>query len=208
MKVATHSLSKRAEDIIKSPRFLLESIPEGKKKGETGSIFLVTGSDKILTVKHYTPSSQIEFLFAEVLCLFSSGKTLEETWKISYREVDSFLRDENHLPFAADLAEKGEEIFVQTKLSLMAAFFKEAHKEQFSLWQKGVLGWQELSLVEKNRWALEVTSALSWDLVLCERESLVVDKVFPGLSPEALSFFMDELFAFRSNIPPMKVVAV
>nr|BDT28701.1 hypothetical protein BHI3_21670 [Bacteriovorax sp. HI3] len=202
MKVNLSSLSQRAQALISAPRFYLE--------GESRELdFAIENvGDKILTARHRGPRDEMSFLFAEVLSQFSEGKTLREIWRISFREIESFLRDENHLPFSPEDALKLENLFVKVKLSLMGALFRVVHALDFSEVSKASSRWSELSLVEKNKSSQVLFSALSWDFIYCDGEVSYVRGVFEGLSTEAMEAFLGEIFRGAGKVLPMKVVAV
>lgn len=202
MKVNLSSLSLRAQALISAPRFYLE----GDSHGTDFAIENI--GDKILTARHRGPRDEVSFLFAEVLARFSEGKTLREIWRISFREIESFLRDENHLPFSPEDPQELENLFVKVKLSLMAALFRVAHALDFSEVSKAFSRWNELSLVEKNKSSQVLFSALSWDFIYCDGEVSHVSEVFDGLSKEGTESFLREIFRGEGKVLPMIVVAV
>lgn len=198
MKVNLNTLSKRAQEVLSSPRFLLD---DSSKKA---SFAVECAGDKILTARHKSSLEDVSFLFAEVLCLFSQGKNILEVWKISYREVESFLRDENHLPFLPVDPKELESLFIKTKLSLMGALLKSSH--QFNL--VDVSQWEALSLVEKNKLAQALFSALSWDFIYCDGKTMQVSGAYEGFTSELATGLLTAIFKADGKDLPMIVVAV
>lgn len=202
MKVNLNSLSKRAQSLISNPKFALPNA-----RGPL-TFKVSTAGDKILTAEYAGDPEEMELLFSEVLATFSKNKSLKDLWQISYREIENFLRDENHLPFSPEAQEDLEDIYIKTKLSLMADVLTSTHKEEFLGLKSSLELWEELSLVEKNKWSQAFLSTLSWELVFCERDILTVSGVFPGLKSSHLSFFVTQIFRGEGKVLPMKLVAV
>ena len=100
------TFSKRAQDFLSTPRhalakterelgnrlwfwdFSLEKIQQNNFK-----------SDKILTLNYFNNSASVlDSLFLETLSRMVIGRDIEFLQRLSFRELENFLRDENHLP--------------------------------------------------------------------------------------------------------------
>lgn len=201
MKVNLNSISKRAQHFLKNPVFY---------KAELNSDFEVSvdDNDKILTVFHGKNPEDVDFIIAEVLAKFSENKKIQDIWKINFREIESFLRDENHLPAFSENIPEVDNILTSTKISLIGFAVKaklgSKAKDLFSQRKN----WNQLTLAAKNVWAKELLAPLGWQLILCEEEVLTVTSVPPGVDEAGLSHLIHTVLSGAESLPPMKVVAV
>lgn len=201
MKVNLNSISNRAQHFLKNPLFY---------KAGLDSDFIVTvdDNDKILTVFHGKNPDDMDFIIAEVLAKFSENKKIQDIWKINFREIESFLRDENHLPAFTDNTLELENILASNKISLIGFAVKaKLGPKAFDLFSQRK-NWNQLTLAAKNLWAKELLAPLGWQLILCEEEVLTVTSVPPGIDEAGLSLLFSTVLSGAESLPPMKVVAV
>ena len=201
MKANLNTISKRAHKILDNPMHLNPGIE---------SDFLVTldSSDKILTVFHQGTSGEIELIFGEVLSILVKNKTISEVWKINYREVESFLRDENHLQAFGEPVEELDKILTVSKITLIAEAIKGRGGEKFVTLKEIMFDWENLSLVAKNQWASEFLELVGFELVFCD-ESLLTFTNFPkDLLRSELEILVQKILGGGEIVLPMKVVAV
>ena len=109
-------------------------------------------SDKVLTLSYSNPSlNSFESVFLECLARILNGKKLNSLLGLSFREIENYLRDENHL--SAFMQTDGVELencFRKVKNSLLGSvILNKIGKNQSSAYQ--LASWPQLSLVEKNR---------------------------------------------------------
>ena len=201
MKVNLNNISHRAQGLIKTPKFF--------KKG-TSSDFLVTidEQDRILTVTHGKNPDDIEFILAEVVAKFSENKNIFDIWKINFRETESFLRDENHLPAFTGDTQEIESILIHIKASIIGFALKSKIKKEqewiFSQWKN----LNFISLTLQNQWAQALVKVLNWELVFYEESILTVTNTPEGIDSETLSLLINTILSGEEMIPPVKVVAV
>ena len=224
------ALSKRAQAILSDPRHLLLEKRGARKNYWHFSIEKIQQNhfqkDKILTLSYFASGGELgdgngaedlfHALFQEAISRIGHGKAVLYLLQLSFRELENFLRDENHLPFfdhsAIDLAEN---IFKMVKNTLLVDLvLKEIeNKDSFSPSQKG---WEQLNLVEKNRKALlfvEVLNNLFFpvtnlQLALVEEyEMAILMNDFP-VGVEVIKALVIELFGNVEEISSFKVVAV
>ena len=201
MKVNLNNISKRAQSFIKSPKFF---------KKDTSTDFLVTidDQDRILTVSHGKDPDNMEFILAEVVAKFSENKKISDIWKINFREIESFLRDENHLPaFGTDTLEI-ESLLALIKASLVGHALKSKVKKEQNLIISQRNQWSHLSLTVQNVWAQSLVKTLDWELVFCDGDKLFVKNTPVGVDTETLSVLINIIVSGEEIIPPLKVVAV
>lgn len=201
MKLNLNSISGRAQSFLKNPSFY---------KAGLLSDFIVTvdGNDKILTAFHGKNAGDVDFIIASVLAKFSENKKILDIWKINFREIESFLRDENHLPAFTENIPELEQILNSNKISLVGSAIKaklgSEAENLFSLRKN----WNQLSLAAKNQWAQKLSAALGWELILCEEEVLTVTSTPSGVDEAGLSVLIGTVLSGAETLPPMKVVAV
>lgn len=201
LKINSEKLSQRARNILAKPSFYQANLDA--KFGVKMDL-----SDKILTVFHSGNREELSFLLEDVLCLFAQNKRLPELFKLNVREMESFLRDENHLP-ATDLSfEELEKSLKSSIVSLVACALKSKLTERFSVLLEQFQSWEKLSLVEKNRWAQELFGHLNCQLILAESLQITLSEVPAGLEEGHLEELLGELFETGPKLLSMKVVAV
>lgn len=219
MKTDYSHLTKRSQSLIEEAKFL--------KKDQAEDFNVVFDShDKILTV-HYCPQENIiRLLFCEILARFTAKKPLEYIISLSFREIESFLRDENHLPSFLSLKEDElsgskegyeapERVLEDLKISLLAHALKAKNASFLSFSALLLKEWHQHSLVLKNQWAQDLLKEIgkelkgwgSWELVLCEDSALTLTGAPVFLQGASLDLFFRKLLASK-KVLPMKVVAV
>lgn len=201
MKVNPNEISQRAQTFIKVAKFFKQGLPGDFQVS-------IDEQDKITAVFHGKNSNDIEFILAEVLAKFSVNKKILEVWKINFREIENFLRDENHLQaFTGDM-DKIESIFIKLKAGLIGFAVKvklDNHQEwSISQRRKGI----SQSLTAQNEWAQILIRPLGWELVLCEKSILTVTNTPLGVDDETLTLLINTILSGEEIIAPMKVVAV
>ena len=201
MKANLKNMSQRSQDFIKNPKFF---------KSDISSDFLITVDDydKILTVFHGKNPEDVDFILAEVVAKFSENKKISDVWKINFREIESFLRDENHLPAFGSETHEIESILTQVKTCLIGYAFKEKLKQQHKWIISQRKNWNHLTLTAQNEWAQVLVGALGWELIFCEESILTVTNTPIGVDAETLSLLINTIVSEEEIILPMKVVAV
>ena len=212
-------LSNRAQCLLKSPRHLYKE--DGKieqkekftwhfKTVETNNNFL---DDKILTLSFGESSNILETLFKEAISQMSSGRTVHFLEKLSFRELENFLRDENHLPVfhQTDLL-KAQEIAKVVKNSLLSELLEKKIDKKMA----PPISWNDLSLVQKNLQSRSLIFAInslfpqvkSIELALAEEDKVsIVMNDFP-LSLEVLEGVLESHFLVSLTKTSLKMVAV
>lgn len=213
-----HSLySLRAKDLLEHPQFSLnlDARTAFRWKVEYSGVTSQFQTDKILTLKYsHQTSDEIFNVFAESVGRLSQGKTVDSLMALSFREIESFLRDENHLAsFADEIQKRAEETFLQVKISLIVYILAE--KIQFSgTWSEQKSPWHKLSLADKNRAVSHLVSELGklfsagkpLELVLAEGDTVTVNKNDFPLDLEIIEGLMGQLFSVEESISALKVV--
>ncbi len=201
MKVNLDTTSKRAQGILANPQF---------KNEELDSDFQVNldGSDRILTVFHSGKSGEIELIFSEALAVFAKNRTLSELWRINFREIENFLRDENHLPAFLEEASVLEEILRARKISLIAEAYKSKAGEEIYTLVEMMFDWRNLSLVGKNQWAMELLKIVGSELIFCDEETLSFTQASKDVAGSDLELLIQKILGGGEIVLPMKVVAV
>lgn len=201
MKVNLSTTSKRAQEILANPRF---------KNADLSSEFGVTldRSDKILTVFHNGKSGEIELIFNDVLAIFAKNRSILDLWKINFREVENFLRDENHLPAFGDMTTEMEEILNLQKIGLVAETLKTGASEEIKTLTEMLFDWEKLSLVAKNEWARDFLKILGSELIFCDGTTMTFTKFPKDVGNMDLEIMVGKIFEGGELILPMKVVAV
>jgi hypothetical protein len=208
LKAVTHKLSVRAKELLEKKEFFKDSQVNDFE-------VVLDSSDKILTATYSTSSTEIEQLFKEIISRFSKGRSLKQALEINFRELESFLRDENHLPsFSEDSFQELSELLNDLKLSLVTSALSTKNPSFKELSETLLISWQELSLVDKNQWAKRLVSEIqkelkhNFELLWCDESSLTF-KILPeqtsGLAPVPLFV---KLLGGSKNLLPIKVVAV
>lgn len=168
----------------------------------------VDENDKILTVFHGKNADEVDFIIAEVLAKFSENKKIGDIWKINFREIESFLRDENHLPAFTENIPELESILNSNKISLIGFTVKaKLGPVVFELISQRK-NWNMLSIAAKNEWAQKILAPLGWELILCEEEVLTVTSTPSGVDEAGLSLLISTILSGVDSLLPMKLVAV
>lgn len=201
MKVNLNNMSQRAQGFIQNPKFFKEGT-------SSGFIVSVDDNDSILTVSHGKSPDDIEFILAEVVAKFSENKKISDVWKINFREVESFLRDENHLLAFGDDTHEIESVLGGLKVSLISFAFRSKLKNDYEWFISQRKNWNRLSLTAQNEWAHALIKPLGWELVFCEGDILTVTSTPAGVVAESLSLLINTILGEEETLLPMKVVAV
>lgn len=168
----------------------------------------VDENDKILTVFHGKNADEVDFIIAEVLAKFSENKRILDIWKINFREIESFLRDENHLPAFTENIPELESILGTHKISLIGFAVKSKLGASSLELVSQRKNWNQLSIAAKNEWAQKLLAPLGWELILCEEEVLTVTSTPSGVDEAGLSLLINTILIGADSLLPMKVVAV
>ncbi len=208
MKAETHKLSIRAKELLEKKEFF-------KASQENDFEVILDSSDKILTATYSSSSTEIELLFKEIISKFSKGRSLKQALEINFRELESFLRDENHLPaFPEESSQELSELLKELKLSLVTSALYSKNPSFKELSEALLRRWQELSLVEKNQWAQRLISEIqkelnqNFELLWCDETSLTIKTVAEQASGLAPGPFLLKLLGGSKKLLPIKVVAV
>lgn len=148
-------LSKRALLILEKPEHVTKCSPNLPRKwnftcekyGEYRFL-----SDKILTLSYLAPVlSDAEILIIEAFSRMCIGRNIEFINNLSFRELENFLRDENHLPvFESAVLTNVENIYQEQKVSLLSSILIEGLKSHNGE-NCTTKFWSELTYIEKNR---------------------------------------------------------
>lgn len=197
-----NTISKRAQDLLEKKAFFKNEL------SETFEVSLGAG-DKILTVFHGNKKNNLIFIFSEALSLFSKNFYAHEIWKINFREIENYLRDDNDLlAFPNVKKEELEEVFEEIKLSLIAKIIEEKLANNLQPLQATLNKWESLSLVAKNTWGMELFKNLGWDLVYCDKETLTVTNLQKGVGEKTAERLLNLILKREERGLPFKVVAV
>ncbi len=208
MKAETHKLSIRAKELLEKKEFF-------KASQENDFEVVWDSSDKILTVTYSSSSTENELLFKEIISKFSKGRALKQVLEINFRELESFLRDENHLPaFPEESSKELSELLNRLKLSLVTSALYSKNPSFKELSEALLRNWEELSLVEKNQWAQRLISEIqkelnqNFELLWCDETSLTIKTAAERASGLAPGPFLLMLLGESKKLLPIKVVAV
>lgn len=170
-------------------------------------------SVKFLSLSFFTSSTHpIELLILESVSRFVKDRDLNFLINLRFRELENFLRDENHLPvFSSDSGSLAEESFEKTKNSLVLAAIYGKISTFVNL-----ENWHEKSLIDKNKSAKNFIFALNslfktaipLELVLAENDEIsIIANSFP-LSMIILNDLFNLSIGNSLEISSLKVVAV
>ena len=216
--------SKRAESILAKPVHALSEtaiIPNHQKwiwefalEERTHKFFQ---NDKILTLLYFNQhGTRQDLLILETLSQMCIKREIQFLQKLTFRELENFLRDENHLAvFKNSEVDSPEESFKRVKNSLLVAILSSEIKkiEKNGLHLKH---WSQLTLVEKNlisrNLVLSLNSLFSeakpLELALATAtEIALVMNEFP-IGHEVIEWLARELFGIQEGETSLKVVAV
>ncbi len=171
-------------------------------------------TDRILTLRYgHSTGNELTDLFLESLCRLSEGKMVQAVFALSFREVENFLRDENHLPaFTETIEDEAREAFFRVKSTLASAILLE---NVDVLKELGVeSSWSELNLSGKNRTLLALFSWLnnrlgqthSLDLILAEENTVTVKNNDFPLELPLVESFLNQIFRTEGTQSPLKVI--
>lgn len=216
--------SKRAHELLTSPLYLLHKNLDLKVNSNWTWQFSVEKSklnnfesDKILTLGYFINSvSSIESLFLEAISQMTLGRNIGTIRSLSFRELENFLRDENHLPVFEKSAEISPEVsFKKVKTSLLVTLLLSEIKKNMGNDSSFEI-WSELNLIEKNKMGQIFissinnlfSSAIPLQLALASTEEIaVVLNDFP-ISIEVIEGLANEILGKAEEISCLKVVAV
>lgn len=208
--------SARAQNFLNNPNHLQ------KELGRPWKLELSSG-DKILTLSYsppqLEPSKVPSSLFCEVLSVFALNRSVEVIDTFSYREVENFLRDANHLSaFSLTSAEsaEAEKAFGVIKWQLFAAAVFELMKKQTGFSLDYFNGWGSETLVEKNRSAAKFITEFNTvvplgktvEFVFAEGDTLHLKATTGKWAADSLIHFMHSLLSEFNGATGIKVVAV
>ena len=157
-----------------------------------------------MTVHHRYSPYTFEFLFAESLALLIKSKNIGVLWGINSREIESFLREENHRAAFLDLDLDWKSIFIKVQ----SDFLIEAYlvmKNQQLLPQKT---YSQSTFVDKNLKANQICALLGWELILLKDDVLTAKVPSIGIQNLDLSFIVNEVNKDWLEDHLLKVVAV
>ena len=174
-------------------------------------------SDKILTLFYLNiKGSLLESLFLEAISRLITEKSISFLLKLTYREMENFLRDENHLPvFNNSMNYLAEESFKTVKNSLLTTFLITEIQENKGLSFQS-LHWENLTLIEKNQKAQTIITLLNslflgstpLQLALAEKETIsIIINDFP-VANDVLEELFKVIFHTTKENSSFKVIAV
>ncbi len=180
---------------------------------------LRTEDDKVLTLSYENHSgNQLHLLFLECLTRIASEKTILFLVKVNFREIENYLRDENHLlAFPVEDFKVYEAEFKIIHNSLLISLLIRKLNTELNLDMASLFkNWVHLSLVVKNSQALLFVNALnkilltnnSLQLIMAENAALtIILNDFP-MDISILQGVVDEIFRSHNQDSSLKVVAV
>lgn len=208
--------STRAKNLLFHPRFAMKSDEVGlswRLEYSGGTHYFQT--DKILTLQYsHSEDNDLKNIICESICVLSQGKTMSFVTFLAFRELESFLRDENHVrSFAEEVEAHATEIFAQVKTSLLV----HALASRIVLpapWSEQKFLWKSLSLTEKNRAVTVLIDEIAklfpegkiMELVLAEEGTVTVKKNDFPLDLPVFEGLMGQLFSNDTPNSPLKVV--
>ncbi len=210
--------SKRALDLLKNPKHS-ENLEENETWSWNFTLDTSTANflgDKILTLTYTNLSSEeSESLFLETLSRVINGKNIDFLTRLSFREVENYLRDENHLP-AFDTKEEVslQNCFKKVKNSLLFALILKKIKENIGTHLQKA-SWENLSFVDKNRKVMAVLNDLNLlffqgkraEVALVENDTIFLIKNDLPLDLEVVELIFQSLFHKNNGKSSLKVVA-
>lgn len=214
---SSFSFSKRAESLLDNQRHSKTSFQDETwswdftlKESES---FL---GDKILTLMYSNlPTERSDSLFLETISILSIEKNIDFLIRLGFREVENYLRDENHRPaFDAKDEISLEKSFKKVKNSLLSALILNKLKETKDKYRQNI-SWNDLSFVEKNRRVMAILEDLNLlfpkgkkaSLALVENETIFLVKNDLPLDLDTVELILRPLFHIDSGKSSLKVVA-
>jgi len=163
--------------------------------------------DKILTVYHNlnpVDHTSLTALLAECLCRLTIKKNLKEVWKLTFRELENYLRDENHKPaFGGDYAHVEQE-FLRLKALLIG--FGYSHKLQKI--SSTMASFESLNLLRKNKLGEELCEIFGWEFIFSEGEVLYFKSQLPWLTNDISKIILESAAGESFKSSSIKLVAV
>ncbi|MBC7540831.1 MAG: hypothetical protein H7281_18565 [Bacteriovorax sp.] len=218
------TFSKRAQDFLSTPRHSGTSNTNESSDNKWFWDFSVEKiqqnefqSDKILTLFYFNNSASIlESLFLEALSRMVIGRDITFLHRLSFRELENFLRDENHLPvFDILVTIAPEESFKVVKNSLLVTLLKKEIEKKAGT-KSPKKAWNQLTLVEKNQAGRAFIERINnlflqakpLQLAFASSEEMaIVMNDFP-VSAEVIEGLARESFGYTEEISSLKVIAV
>ncbi len=203
-----------AEAAVESSKFQQNWIWNVERHNSAGIDFL---SDKILTLNYSIQNStEAELLFLEAISRLSLEKPISFILNLNYRELENYLRDENHLPVFIDSWTNSSEVsFKKVKNSLLMALIQKEIDPKFTIEFKK-RSWNKLNLVEKNQQSLSLINVLnnvflpmkSIQLVFARNEEVSIIMNDFQLNLDVIEGLFHHNFLGASENSSLKVVAV
>lgn len=208
--------SKRAQEFIANPKYFLKNEKPGWGFELVRSDESLLG-DKFLTLTYFKFSNlEIDNLFCESLSQMCVGKNIAFLIKLTFREVENYLRDENHLPvFEETSSSIIEKSYKMVKNSLLASVIMNKIQDTKFHFREGE-NWKSLGLVQKNRLIADFVTTVQapfvlvrpLQLVFVENDTVsVVINDFP-IELEALEMLCNRFFKSEDAETYLKFVAV
>ena len=210
--------SQRAHQFIESPMHALPSKCNSELDSDDSHAYwkFEMNGDKILTLQYcvFPGRNQLVELFCESLARLCETKSLEDLIKLSFRELESYLRVENH-----QLALEGDflylnDLFLSVKSDLIVAIIY--NKLSLKLKKRVAAPWESLSLVKKIIFCTEVLEEINI-LFLSSRPMTLVHIEDQKIMINVGDFFADlvtiekllnKIFISQTAKSSLKVVAV
>ncbi len=135
-------------------------------------------SDKNLTVSYESTFNRTRIAIMETIALMLNKRNLSNLFTLTYRELESYLRDQNDIPAFED--PDAEIIFDQILSNLQSLFF--------NFYQSAISG--AVSVIQENQYWMDVFSILEGiEFVLIEKRTLYF---FKNRSDGIVSFLFSE----------------
>jgi len=208
--------SNRAVELLSQKKFAQQTAtqPEYHWAIEYSGRSAQIQTDRILTLQYSNSTGQsLVDLFLESVCSMLVNRPLQALFSLSFREVENFLRDENHLPaFSNDSETAAREVFLQVKMTLVQKVLLE------NVDTKRLIGtdqsWNDLSLAGKNRTVINFFSWLndrfgktnSLELILVEDPVVTVKNNDFPLDLPLVEGLLNQLFTSKETLSPLKVI--
>lgn len=175
-------------------------------------------TDKILTLRYsHRTEDDIQNILLEALCRLVQGRTLSFVFLLNFREIESYLRDDNHVEaFGPEIYSRAQECFERLKSSLLVQILvQKLDDSRSSFGVKSIKSpWDQLSFVERNRAVSRLIAELNklfgnekaLEFVLAEGDLITVKKNDFPLDLVVLEHLMGQIFSMGSVDSPLKVV--
>ena len=135
-------------------------------------------NDKKLTVSYESTFNRTRIAIMETIALMLNKRNLSNLFTLTYRELESYLRDQNDIPAFDD--PDAEVIFDQILSNLQSLFF--------NFYQSAISG--AVSVIQENQYWMDVFSILEgMEFVLAEKRTLYFYK---NRSDGIVSFLFSE----------------